>query len=173
MLLKEAEEKYGSELAHAVVGDPDSVLAELRQRARRRAEDFITSVFLQAEAAMLADRLAGQPLADAEEAHAPFREAVDEAEKAVAEARETWKNQMMERMMHPRTEDGAERPQPDSAPVDRAWQALRGAQGAAEETGRHLEHIREKIKRLRAIPGPDPADVAVLARALDGERRST
>ncbi len=167
MLIREAEERYGPDLARAVVGDVDGVVTELEQRARRRAQDFVTSVFLQAEAVVLAERLAGRPLADAEEAHAPFQKAVDEAEKAVAEAREAWKTQMMEVMKHPRTEDGIERPQPDSTSVDRAWQVLKDAQSRAEETGRHVRAIREKIERLRAIPGPDPAAVAILAKALN------
>lgn len=171
MLVREAEERYGSDLARAVAEDASSVLAELEQRVRRRAQDFLTSIFLHAEAADLADRLAGRPLADAEEAHAPFQRAVDAAEKVLTEAREAWKNQMMEFMMHPRTDDGAARPQPDSSPVDQAWQVLRDAQKEAEETGRHLRSMREKIERLRAIPGPDPDDVAVLARVLTSRRR--
>jgi len=172
MLVGEAAERYGSDLAPAVVEDADRVLSELEQRVRSHAQDFLTSIFLHAEAVALADLLAGRPLADAEEAHAPFQRAVDHAERAVAEAREAWKTQMMDRMLHPRMEDGTEKPQPDSAPVDRAWEVLKDAQSKAEATGRHLRSLREKIKRLRAIPGPDPADVAVLARVLTGERRS-
>lgn len=172
MLAEEAEERYGSRLARAVVADPDSVLAELEERVRARARELVAAILLKSEAESLADELAGRPLADAEEAHAPFRKAVEEAEKAVAEAREAWKTQVMEVMMNPRAEDGSERPQPDSSPVERAWQVLKEAQSRAEETGRHVESIREKIRRLRAVPGPDPADVAILARALDEERRS-
>lgn len=168
ILTQGAEERYGPELARAVVGDADSVLADLEQRARRRAEDFVTSVFLQAEAAALAEMLAGRPLVDAEEAHAPLQKAVDDAEKAVSEAREAWKAQMMEWMRDPRTEDGIQKSQPDNTSVDRAWQVLREAQSRAEETGRHLRSMYEKIERLRAVPKPDPDDISILARLING-----
>ncbi|MCE5252975.1 MAG: hypothetical protein LLG45_02005 [Actinomycetia bacterium] len=165
MLEEEAHKKYGSDLARAVVETADVVLAELEESARRRAHDTLTSIFLRAGAVALADMLAGRPLADAEEAHAPFQQAVNDAEWAVIEARSSWKAQMMDLMRHPPT-GGTQIPSADSTAVDQAWQALKDAQTRAEETGRHLRSMREKIERLRAIPGPDPADVALLARVL-------
>jgi len=121
------------------------------QRARRRAEDFVASVFLQAEAVAMAEMLAGRPLVDAEEAHAPLQKAVDDAEKR-----------------DPRTEDGIQKSQPDNTSVDRAWQVLREAQSRAQETGRHLRSMYEKIERLRAVPRPDPDDISILARLING-----
>jgi hypothetical protein len=163
---EEAREKYGSTLARPVCASADSVLVELEQGARRRAQDTVTSIFLRADALALADLLAGQPLADAEEAHAPFRQVVEAADKAVVEARNSWKVQTMELMRQHRPQDGTQIPSADSAPVDRAWQALKDAQSSADQTGRHLRSLREKIERLRAIPEPDPADVALLARVI-------
>jgi len=72
---------------------------------------------------------------------------------------------MMDAMKRPPTA-GAAVPTVDSTAVDQAWQVLREAQNDASPTGRHLEALREKIRRLRAVPEPDPSDLAILARAL-------
>jgi hypothetical protein len=170
MLVQEAQKKYGSNLARSVAENADAVLIELEQSARRHAEEAMTSIFLRADAVALADALGGQPLADAEEAHAPFGQAVKDAEKALAEARTSWMARTMELMKRHTAEDGTEMPKADSTPVERAWQALAEAQNIAEETGRHLQFMREKIKRLRAIPEPNPSDVVILAGALHGSK---
>ncbi len=154
ILTQDAEERYGPELARAVVGDADSVLADLEQRARRRAEDFVASVFLQAEAVAMAEMLAGRPLVDAEEAHAPLQKAVDDAEKAVSEAREAWKAQMMEWMgiLMRKTVSKCGQATPRLTEHGRF---SREAQSRAE--GRVTICIRcRKIERLRAVPKPDP-----------------
>lgn len=169
MLVQEAHEKYGSDLARPVAENSDVVL-ELEQSSRRHAQDAMTAIFLRADAVALADALAGRPLADAEEAHAPFERIVKDAEKALAEARTSWLAQTMELMKRYTAKDGAEVPKADSSSVEQAWQALAHAQHEAEETGRHLKFMREKIGRLRAIPEPDPADLAILARFLNGSR---
>jgi hypothetical protein len=110
MLEEEALRRYGSDLARSVAENPDVVLAELEKGARQRAQNAIASIFLRADAVALAALLAGQPLADAEEAHAPFAQVVGDAERALAEARDSWKTQMMDLMKRHRPEDGVQTP---------------------------------------------------------------
>jgi hypothetical protein len=59
-------------------------------------------------------------------------------------------------------------PTADKSDVEAARHTLAEAETAAEIDRYHLRQLKEKIDLLRKVSGPDPADLAILAAALNG-----
>ena len=169
MLLQDAHKAYGSTLSRCVVESIEVVLADVTKAAEKRAEATLAAIYVRSEAAALADALEGQPMKDAQAAYAPHQKVLEEAVEAVKDAREAYRSELQKLLGAFEPGDGP-MPTGDHRPVEIAEQALADAKANADDTVLYIRSLREKINTLRAIPGPDPADLKILADALRGAK---